>query len=215
MEKNNDERLVCKMQRELERMEAANRELERRLFVETPRAQADIDQLRRDLSAERRIGADLRRELALAVGRSARLAQLLERTTNVHRAQMADYEAKLAELREQNVRLNGLLVDKTKSRSIGPTAVRLSAHSFQPPRRPPHIQRRNQSGDRSMHFGTLSTDNLQWTSGESLQGKDKRQLPLGIDGDGPSAERRRKDCATHRQKLLQQHTTKSEANIVV
>jgi hypothetical protein len=110
--------------------------LGRRLHVEKPKAAADgngkVEQLKRDLSAERKSNADLRRELGLAVKRSARLAQMMERNGHMQKEQMAQkvgngfwilvtsilfyaifQDEKLAELREQIRRLNALLLAKS------------------------------------------------------------------------------------------------------
>ena len=51
----------------------------------------EFAKLKRELSAERQTSADLRRELGLAVKRSARLAQMLEKTTHMHKEQSAKY----------------------------------------------------------------------------------------------------------------------------
>jgi hypothetical protein len=51
----------------------------------------ELAKLKRELSAERQTSVDLRRELGLAVKRSARLAQMLEKTAHMHKEHTAKY----------------------------------------------------------------------------------------------------------------------------
>lgn len=50
-----------------------------------------MERLGRELSAERMVSADLRRELGMAVKRSARLAQMVERSAHIHKEQVGHY----------------------------------------------------------------------------------------------------------------------------
>uniref|UniRef100_A0A915EE57 Uncharacterized protein n=1 Tax=Ditylenchus dipsaci TaxID=166011 RepID=A0A915EE57_9BILA len=116
---------------ELEKLQNINRDLERQLFVSVEPCKIELDRVRGQLSAERKSTATCRKQLGVMSRRNACLAQTLEKTAQLYKHQIAQYESKIAETNEQIKKLTAQVVSFRSKHSWAENANRNRTRSQQ------------------------------------------------------------------------------------